>query len=589
MKRIILLSLLSISLFRVYAQVNPLSDPDNDGGWILNKWASDEFNGTSLNKDKWWVLGENNDYRAKWKGRAPGQFAGHNVRVENGELILTSQWEPGFDYAVETNNGCYYGGTTSGPDGSKPITQASVMSETFFRYGYMEIRCKAADGPVTSAFWTTGYHSEIDMTENYGRRPIGNPENQPDELERKFRTNLISWDPDRAEDHANWKVEDDMEVRMAEDYYVFGFEWDKEYMKTYFNGKLVRSVTKEELVKNDQWRYDYPHEIWLSSEVFYWYGLPSEADFAEPVEYKVDYIRVWQKEETQSFFNAKGFEGPFYFKGRSVQWWNSANHPWRIRNEKAAEGEFSLKFEKAGVFSGNYSIFSPFGSINLPAGDNEVSLKVWLDKDTEVDNLQVTLFNPRITIRLNTKDIAKEEWVTVTQSFSREEASNQSLTDGDRIQLMLRERDIQSEKVLLYVDDIQFKNDLDSGPPEYTTPDDEYPDENHGDGDKDETPKEDETTDPDDSDKDAEVTDPTSIDFDQKEFTVYPNPTMDILNIQGDGMGIIEIWSSQGTLLRRWNKTESLSKVSLNGFINGMYFVVVKAQGKVFRYKIMKQ
>ncbi|NME72212.1 T9SS type A sorting domain-containing protein [Flammeovirga aprica] len=567
MKRVITLSLLLSLCLNLNAQVNPLSDPDNEGGWILNKWASDEFNGEELNKGKWWVLGENNDYRAKWKGRAPGQFAGHNVRVENGELILTSRWDPDYDYALETNNGCYYGGTTEGPDGSKPITQASVMSETFFRYGYMEIRCKAADAPVTSAFWTTGYHGEIDMIENYGRRPIGNPENQSDDLERRYRTNLISWDPDKDPDHKNWKVEDDMQVRMAEDYYVFGFEWDKEYMKTYFNGKLLRSVTKEELMAKNQWKYDYPHEIWLSSEVFYWYGLPNKEDLAEPAEFKVDYIRVWQKEEAQSFFNAKGFEGPFHFQGRSVQWWNAPSHPWRIRNEKAAEGEFSLKFEKEGDFDGNYSIFSPFGSLDLPSGDNEVSFQIWLDEQTEIDYINLTLFNPRKTIKVNTQNIPKGEWVTVSQTFNRTEISNPSFTEGDRIQLMLRGRDIKSAKALFYIDDIQFKNDNDEGPREYPYPDDVY-------------------TDIDDKDKEE----PTGfIPSDKSIFNVYPNPAQNQLNIEGLGNGKVEVFSSQGALLHQSEKKTESHSISLENLKNGLYFVSVKMDDLMYRYKVVKQ
>ncbi|ANQ52394.1 T9SS type A sorting domain-containing protein [Flammeovirga sp. MY04] len=567
MKRIILTTTLSLISFYIFGQVNPLSDPNNEGGWILNKWASDEFNGDDLNRGKWWILGENDEYRAKWKGRAPGQFAGHNVRVENGELILTSNWEPDFDYALETNNGCYYGGTTSGPDGSKPITQASVMSETFFRYGYMEIRCKAADGPVTSAFWTTGYHGEIDMTENYGRRPIGNPQNQPETLERKYRTNLISWDPDKADDHENWKVEDDMGVRMAEDYYVFGFEWDKEYMKTYFNGQLLRSVTKEELEKNDQWRYDYPHELWLSSEVFWWYGLPSEADFTQPLEYKVDYIRVWQKEETQSFFNAKGFEGPFYFQGRSVQWWNSPNHPWRIRNEKVAEGEFSLRFQKEGDFSGNYSIFSPYGSMNLPSGENEVSFQIWIDQETEVDFIEVILSNPRTTVKVDIKDLPKEEWVTVSQIFTRNGSSNQSLEDGDRLQLMLRSRDIQSTKALFYIDDIQFKNDLDEGAPEYPYPDDEYPEE------------------PDGGLPPTSITPPS-----ESSLNLYPNPASDQLTIKSLDNGWIEVYSSQGELMITLEKKETQTTFSLNQLPSGMYILMLKtSKGDIERMKFIKK
>lgn len=217
-----LLVLLLVFTSSIKAQNYPASDPSNSGGWILNEGVSDEFNGTELDKDKWWILGENGDYRSKWKGRAPGQFVPHNIKVENGDLTLTSDWEPNYTFANEIHSGTYYGGSTSAPDNSKPITQACIMSETYFKYGYMEIRCKVADAPVTSGFWTTGYHSEIDMIENFGK--IANGSNTSTVLEKKYRTNLISWDPEPAANYEEWKVEDILNVRVASDYFVYGFE-----------------------------------------------------------------------------------------------------------------------------------------------------------------------------------------------------------------------------------------------------------------------------------------------------------------------------------------------------------------------------
>jgi hypothetical protein len=37
-----------------------------------------------------------------------------------------------------------------------------------FLYGYMEIRCKAADAEISSAFWATGGQTEFDMFEFFG-------------------------------------------------------------------------------------------------------------------------------------------------------------------------------------------------------------------------------------------------------------------------------------------------------------------------------------------------------------------------------------------------------------------------------------
>jgi len=532
--------LLMLASGAVFAQSYPMSDPANSGGWILNQNLSDEFSGTQLDKTKWWILGENGDYRSKWKGRAPGQFAAHNVRVENGDLILSSKWEPSFSFALEKNNGVYYGGTATSADNSKPITQACVMSEKFFRYGYMEIRCKVADAPVTSSFWTTGYHSEIDMTESFGKLPIGNPENKSLDLEKKYRTNMINWDPDKTAT-SNWKVEDVMNVRLASDYYVYGFEWDKDYIKTYFNGQLVRYATRQQLEANDQWRHQYPQELWLDSEVFDWYGLPSAADLANPAEYKIDYVRIWQKVITEPNFDALGFEGPFYYQGRSTAWWAAASTPWRIKDEKSSTGDFSLRFKTTTAFSGSQSIFSPYGSSKLKAGDNEIRFKVWIDPATIVNKMDVVLSNPYVKLTFDLSGVAKGQWVELSQTFTRNAESNMSLTSGDRVQVTIASADVTGSSALLYIDDISFKNSI-----------------------------------------------PTAID-DQKsiDFSVYPNPASDVLTINSEQNGVVRICNSVGAVVKMMEKKSAYEQISVSDLLAGMYFVSIATDSGVVTQKIL--
>lgn len=525
----------------LYGQNYPMSDPSNTGGWKFNNYISDEFNGSSLDKSKWWILGENDDYRHKWKGRAPGQFAAHNVRVENGDLILTSQWEPNFNFANEKNNGVYYGGTETSPDNSIPITQACVMSEAFFQYGYMEIRCKAANAPVTSSFWTTGYHSEIDMTENFGKRPIGNPENKPESLEKKYRTNMINWDPEKAPDHQNWKVEDELDVRVASDYYVYGFEWDKDYIKTYFNGELVRHATRQELEANDQWRHQYPQELWLDSEVFSWYGLPAQNDLSTPAEYKIDYVRVWQKSITKPQFNAYGFEGPFYFQGRSINWWSGGNVPWRLKDEKPASGDFSLRFKHSGSFSGTYSIFAPYGSSDLPAGDNSITFKIWIDNNTDIDQVSFILNNPRVVIPVNLSGVEKGKWVEITEQFTRNAPSNISLDGGDRMQISLLADDINSSDALLYIDDIEI-----------------------------------------------ERSNVTMINNNETiDFSVYPNPADTQLTVKAIEMGTINLYNSAGCLVKTTTKNMPIQTLNISDLPKGVYLLQLTSNSKAGVKKVI--
>ncbi len=514
----------------------PLSDSLNLGGWILNPHVSDEFNDSLLDRSKWWILGENGDYRNKWKGRAPGQFAAHNVRLEDGDLILTSQWEPGFDFATGKNNGVFYGGTETSADGSKPITQACVMSEAFFKYGYMEIRCKAADAPVTSSFWTTGYHSEIDMVENFGKRPIGNPRNQSEALERKYRTNMIIWDPDAPSNHQNWKVEDVLDVRVASDYLVFGFEWDSGFVKTYYNGQLMRTVTRQELEAKNQWRHDAPQELWFDSEVFYWYGLPNQADLASPAEYRIDYVRVWQKELSGPAFDALGFEGPFYFQGRSQPWWSSPASNFRLKTDKTYEGDFSLRYQGAVSPSGTYSIFSPFGSIDLPAGSNTVSMQVWLDPGTHVDEIELVLNSPWAVVPIDLSMLPKGQWVQVVEAFNRNAASNPSITGGDRLQIRVRGNDISSNtsEALFYLDNISFNTATVDVRGKNTVP-----------------------------------------------FSIYPNPASDFIEITASDRGTIQLTNSLGKVVKIQAKKGLTEKLSVADLSPGIYLVtLIFAQGR---------
>ncbi|MBB3699916.1 family 16 glycosylhydrolase [Flammeovirga yaeyamensis] len=449
-------SLMALTTTSLFAQ-NPVSDPDNKEKWIFNETLSDEFDGNTLDKSKWWILGENGDYRSKWKGRAPGQFVAENVHVREGELVIQSKWDPDFEFIKEKNNGVFYGGTKDKFDKSHPITQACIMSESFFQYGYMEIRCKVADSPVTSAFWTTGYKSEIDMIENFGKLPIGNPENKPEALERKYRTNVINWEAKKDPEFKTYKAEDVMEYRLAEDYHVYGFEWDKDYMKTFIDGKLVRHVTRAELEEKNQWMHQFPQELWINSEVFSWYGLPTKEDLAEPAEFYVDYVRIWQKETTGPHFDALGFEGPFFFQGRSVNWWCPGKEPWRLSDDKASDGTFALRFKMDKKIKNKSSIFSPFGSLDLPKGENELTFKIWIDKKTDIKKLTFVLQNPFKPVNVNLSDVKKGKWVEVTVPFKRKAASDLALKGGDRIQISVSADDIKGEQALFYIDEISFK------------------------------------------------------------------------------------------------------------------------------------
>ncbi|WP_271784139.1 family 16 glycosylhydrolase [Aquimarina algiphila] len=272
----------------------PLSDQTNTGRWVLNPNVSDEFNGSSLDEDKWQIQGKDGVYKSKFVGRQPSQFSPNNVIVENNMLKIRTKWEPDFLFSDATREQCGEIYTYEN------ITTAAVISREQFQYGYMEIRCKSAKARVTSSFWTTGNKSELDMFEMFGD-PV--PGEATMDWKKRLKFNMISWDPDNFYylpdgNGPAYTRNIQAENTTADDFHVYGFEWDSEFLKIYIDGKLHPNGTilKSEVTNNgadpDRWVTDVFYWIWFDSETFCWLGLPEETDL--PVDYEIDYVRVWQ-------------------------------------------------------------------------------------------------------------------------------------------------------------------------------------------------------------------------------------------------------------------------------------------------------
>ncbi|MEN6363418.1 MAG: family 16 glycosylhydrolase [Bacteroidales bacterium] len=281
---IIFISLI-LNLQPINSQV-PFSDSTNIGNWKLNKEISDEFNGNQLDEKKWLIQGRNGEYKSNWIGRAPSQFSTENVRIENGKLMIQTRWKPDFKFSEKPQN-----------DGTKyeNITTAAVIARKAFQYGYMEIKCKAADASITSAFWGTGGGMELDVFEHLGKP--SNPNKI--KLETELWSSIHDWSVKGGP--SVWTDRLQLPFRVASDYHVYGLDWSEEGLKFYADGKLVREVTKQQVIETEAakkagsrgWVVDKPLYIWVDSETFPWHGLPAKEDL--PVDYEIEYIRVWQK------------------------------------------------------------------------------------------------------------------------------------------------------------------------------------------------------------------------------------------------------------------------------------------------------
>ncbi len=176
---------------------------------------SDEFEEDNIDKNKWFVGGTNGIFMYDWPGRTPSQFAPENVRVENGKFYLTTKWDPDYDFADEL-----------GPDCNCPYetyTTAAVRSKNKFKYGYMEIKCKAADVSITSSFWVTGDNSELDVFEFVA----------DSKLIPYFDTLYKFCVGDAL---TSWCDNVVLSRRVGDDFHIYGCEWDSNGLKFYTGG-----------------------------------------------------------------------------------------------------------------------------------------------------------------------------------------------------------------------------------------------------------------------------------------------------------------------------------------------------------------
>ena len=235
------------------------------GEWVYNEQLSDEFEGTKVDTTKWF------DHNPSWIGREPSLFMPSNVRVEGGKMILTGKREEVKD----------------APEGNHTFTSAAVQSTHKVLYGFFEIKFKAMNSALSSAFWLYVQDSikqeEIDIFEICGRH-----DTQPNYPKTYFATShyILKQKGVQISDH----VEYSNGTPWAEQEAVAGFKWTRDELVWYVNGQEIRRR------KNDFWHS--PETINFDSEAFpTWWGLPSDKDNGG--QFEIEYFRYWNQPQTQ--------------------------------------------------------------------------------------------------------------------------------------------------------------------------------------------------------------------------------------------------------------------------------------------------
>ena len=263
----------TITLATNIASVNAIVSVEHKWGAYQLVW-SDEFEGTTLDESVWTIQtgggGWGNQEAQYYTARA------ENIRVENGNLIIEARKE-------EYDKNHY--------------TSARIMSrdKKTFTYGKMEARISLpGGGGVWPAFWMMGNSGswpkcgEIDIMEYVG--------NVPNRILGTLHT--INDRSGSKSSRAYWGT------NIEENYHVYGIEWTQEesngrdVIRFYVDDEVFSTQTESVIDDVDYWPFNRPHFFIINMAVGGTLGGDIiDAIFATPRLMKIDWVRVYQREE----------------------------------------------------------------------------------------------------------------------------------------------------------------------------------------------------------------------------------------------------------------------------------------------------
>lgn len=292
-QRLILFTLCAVVSATLVAQSPP--PPPEGFRWVPNQAFSDEFNGTTLDTDKW------HDHNPRWIGRVPGKFMPSSVSVKDGYLQIKST-------------------VLDPPDGDFTIACGAVQSKSQEAlYGYYECRMKASNISTSSTFWLTGTPKkvpggtiglELDIQEC-----IGNAQRWPKFKSRMNSNTHITFRPTDGPDSPqkqNAKTETakkqksetlqakkggnvDLASNVGEEFHTYGCWWvNANSMKFYADGKYAFTITPS--TELDPTPFNHPLFMNLVCETYAWEVPPTTKDLSDDSRNTTyyDYVRSYK-------------------------------------------------------------------------------------------------------------------------------------------------------------------------------------------------------------------------------------------------------------------------------------------------------
>ena len=226
----------------------------------------ENFDGEALNEKNWnYELGDGCPWMCGWGNSELQIYTKDNHRLQDGYLIVTARKE----------------------EGKYTSTRITTKGKKEFKYGRMEARLKLPMGSgVWAAFWMLGSNigkvgwpmcGEIDIMEYVGREP------------GSLFTTLHTKDS-----HGNSKnTHKDAVKGIDEGFHTYAAEWTESQISFFVDGEHFYTFIPEN-DSEEVWPFDQPFYFLVNLAIGGNFGGKEVDDSIFPVEYVIDYIRVYQ-------------------------------------------------------------------------------------------------------------------------------------------------------------------------------------------------------------------------------------------------------------------------------------------------------